>query len=163
MKKIQRAIAKGNKGSCVMYMDAGRAIDLPETVEDKRLPNWLLASVPDETRRRLRPDILLVDGIIDAVACSWVTCQIMCCCSTWCTPFMRCLQLATFTCYCLHVLSVLHCCSAVCKVCCAGKVPGYALATSYTAMSIKTASEASCKLLFLVRRNCSFPQLPSHI
>ena len=44
-------------------MDAGQAADLPEGVAGKRLPPWILPKVDNETRRKLRPDILIIEGL----------------------------------------------------------------------------------------------------
>ena len=40
-------------------MDVGQAADLPEGVAGKRLPPWILPKVDNETRGKLRPDILI--------------------------------------------------------------------------------------------------------
>jgi hypothetical protein len=60
---IQQAIAKGSKGNSWMLMDAGKASELPEEVAGKRLPAWLLPSESDEVRQKLRPDIVVVEGL----------------------------------------------------------------------------------------------------
>ena len=44
-------------------MDAGQAADLPEGVAGKRLPPWILPKVDNETCRKLRPDILIIEGL----------------------------------------------------------------------------------------------------
>ena len=44
-------------------MDAGQAADLPEGVVGKRLPPWILPKVDNETRRKLRPDIHIIEGL----------------------------------------------------------------------------------------------------
>ena len=44
-------------------MDAGQAADLPEGVAGKRLPPWILPKVDNETRRKLRPGILIIEGL----------------------------------------------------------------------------------------------------
>ena len=51
-----------NNGGCYTLMDAGQAADLPEGVAGKRLPPWILPKVDNETRRKLRPDILIIEG-----------------------------------------------------------------------------------------------------
>ena len=48
---------------CFTVMDATAKRDAPDTVYDTRLPAWLLPQVPDSTRAKMRPDILLVDGL----------------------------------------------------------------------------------------------------
>ena len=51
-------------GGCYTIMDACRSEDLPRHGADgKRLPGWLLPSLPGEQRARLRPDILRVVGL----------------------------------------------------------------------------------------------------
>jgi phosphoribosylcarboxyaminoimidazole (NCAIR) mutase len=60
---IQQAIAKGSKGNSWMLMDAGKASELPEEVAGKRLPVWLLPSESEELRQKLRPDIVIVEGL----------------------------------------------------------------------------------------------------
>ena len=44
-------------------MDVGQAADLPEGVAGKRLPPWILPKVDNETRGKLRPDILIIEGL----------------------------------------------------------------------------------------------------
>ena len=44
------------------HMD-GQAADLPEGVAGKRLPPWILPKVDNETRMKLRPDILIIEGL----------------------------------------------------------------------------------------------------
>ena len=44
-------------------MDACARADLPAGVADTRLPAWLLPDVPAEVLSRLRPDMLLVQGM----------------------------------------------------------------------------------------------------
>ena len=53
----------GKKGGCYTIMDAGQAADLPEGVAGKRLPPWILPKVDNETRGKLRPDILIIEGL----------------------------------------------------------------------------------------------------
>ena len=53
----------GKNGGCYTIMDAGQAADLPEGVAGKRLPPWILPKVDNETRRKLRPDILIIEGL----------------------------------------------------------------------------------------------------
>jgi ribonuclease HI/exonuclease III len=68
VKLICKAIMNGSNGGCFITMDAGKQEDLPTDLAGrkipKRLPEWLL---PDcEDRERLRPDILLVEGLTQA-------------------------------------------------------------------------------------------------
>ena len=44
-------------------MDAGQVADLPEGVAGKRLPSWILPKVDNETRGKLRLDILIIEGL----------------------------------------------------------------------------------------------------
>jgi hypothetical protein len=60
---IQQAIAKGSKGNSYTIMDAGKESDLPEEVAAKRLPQWLLCGVPDDVRQKIRPDLLVIEGL----------------------------------------------------------------------------------------------------
>ena len=60
---IMKAIKTGKKGGCYTIMDVGKAVDLPEGVAGKRLPPWLLPKVDNETRGKLRPDILIMEGL----------------------------------------------------------------------------------------------------
>ena len=60
---ILKTIKNGKKGECYTIMDAGQAADLPEGVAGKRLPPWILPKVDNETRGKLRPDILIIEGL----------------------------------------------------------------------------------------------------
>ena len=60
---ILKTIKNGKNGGCYTIMDAGQAADLPEGVAGKRLPPWILPKVDNETRRKLRPDILIIEGL----------------------------------------------------------------------------------------------------
>ena len=44
-------------------MDVGQAADLPEGIAGKRLPPWIQPKVDNETRGKLRPDILIIEGL----------------------------------------------------------------------------------------------------
>ena len=61
--RIHDAIASGSKGGCFCVMDATARDDAPDTVYSTRLPAWLLPDVPASTRAKMRPDILLIDGL----------------------------------------------------------------------------------------------------
>ena len=63
VKIILKTIGKGSKGGCYTIMDAGRAIDLPEEVAGKRLPSWLMPNMDESERIKLRPDILILEGL----------------------------------------------------------------------------------------------------
>ena len=58
---LANLILLGRAGSYVVA-DAGREDKLPKGVHATRLPTWLLPKVDPELLRKLRPDILLVDG-----------------------------------------------------------------------------------------------------
>jgi len=63
VKLIHKAVQQGGIGGCFSIVDATRQDDLPEGVESTRLPEWLLPSVPPEQLKRMRPDILVVEGM----------------------------------------------------------------------------------------------------
>jgi ribonuclease HI len=70
---IQKTISTSSMGGYFTIMDAGAASDLPEDVQGKRLPAWLFPSTAtyseaeiqaqEALRLRLRPDILVVEGL----------------------------------------------------------------------------------------------------
>ena len=60
---ILKTKKNGKKGGRYTIMDAGQAADLPEGVAGKRLPPWILPKVDNETRRKLHPDILIIEGL----------------------------------------------------------------------------------------------------
>jgi ribonuclease HI len=60
---IQEAVGLGSLSGCFTVMDACARADLPAGVADTRLPAWLLPDVPAEVLSRLRPDMLLVQGM----------------------------------------------------------------------------------------------------
>ena len=63
VKKIQTAISKGSIGGSFILMDAGQQADLPAEVYGKRLPAWLLPGLGDADRAKLRPDMLIIEGL----------------------------------------------------------------------------------------------------
>ena len=44
-------------------MDACALADLPPEVQTKRIPEWLLPAVPPDTLKRMRPDLLIIEGL----------------------------------------------------------------------------------------------------
>jgi hypothetical protein len=65
VRMICEAILHGSLGGCYTVMDAGRRVDLPHGVADKRVAEWLLPDIPDAQRRTMRPDILLIPGVTE--------------------------------------------------------------------------------------------------
>jgi hypothetical protein len=64
VKLIQRSITKGGLGGSYMIMDAGKAEDLPNSVQQKTLPDELRPTeVQLEHWRKMRPDILVIPGL----------------------------------------------------------------------------------------------------
>ena len=63
---IQSAIDHGDLGSCFTIMDATSLRNLPLGIHSTRLPRWLLPDVDPVTRNKLRPDILLIQGLSPA-------------------------------------------------------------------------------------------------
>jgi len=74
VKLIQKAIRLSPLGGFYTIMDAGKAKDLPDDVEGKRLPSWLFPEIgatlsaadraaEADRRTKLRPDILVVEGL----------------------------------------------------------------------------------------------------
>ena len=63
VKIIQRYVTKGALGGYYTAMDAGKLIELPDTVSGKRLPSWLVGEdTPDS--EKMRPDLLIVKGCL---------------------------------------------------------------------------------------------------
>ena len=60
---IQDAIASGPLGGSYMVMDACGRDAAPDTVASTRLPPWLLPTMPAHVRDKLRPDILIIEGL----------------------------------------------------------------------------------------------------
>jgi len=68
---IQKTISTSSLGGFYTVMDAGAASNLPDDVQGKRLPAWLFPSTAnisearaqDAIRLRLRPDILVIEGL----------------------------------------------------------------------------------------------------
>ena len=60
---IQDAIASGPLGGSYMVMDACGRDATPDTVAATRLPPRLLPTMPARVRDKLRPDILIIEGL----------------------------------------------------------------------------------------------------
>jgi hypothetical protein len=61
---IQRSISiQSDLANCYTIMDATSANSLPPGVSATRIPPWVLPSVPDDQRLRLRPDLLIFAGL----------------------------------------------------------------------------------------------------
>lgn len=60
---IQDAVKNGSMGGCFTIMDATSLTDLPDDVADTRIPSWMLPGLDPTIRARLRPDLLLVQGL----------------------------------------------------------------------------------------------------
>ena len=64
VKLIQKSISKGQLGGAYTIMDAGKATDLPDSVQCKRLPESLRpTTIPLEAWRKMRPDILIIPSL----------------------------------------------------------------------------------------------------
>ena len=64
VKLIQKSISKGQLGGAYTVMDAGKATDLPDSVQSKRLPESLRpATIALEAWRKMRPDILIIPSL----------------------------------------------------------------------------------------------------
>jgi ribonuclease HI len=57
---IAHAIQRGEKGRSYMILDATAKDALPTYADDTRIPAWLLPALPEEERKKLRPDILII-------------------------------------------------------------------------------------------------------
>ena len=61
---IQRSISiHSDLANCYTIMDATSVNSLPPGVSATRIPPWVLPSVPDDQRLRLRPDLLIFEGL----------------------------------------------------------------------------------------------------
>jgi len=65
---LQRAISTGPLGSCFQIMDATTEDNLPHGVYSSRIPTWMIPNLPphfspDFDRTKLRPDLLVIEGL----------------------------------------------------------------------------------------------------
>lgn len=63
VRRIAKTIQRGSLGGCYMVMDACASADAPAYTDGTRLPSWLLPHLSDAERSRMRPDILLIEGL----------------------------------------------------------------------------------------------------
>ena len=62
---IHNAVRQGSLGAYYTVLDATSLTNLPPGVSDNRLPKWLLPGVSSRDRERMRPDMLVVEGLLD--------------------------------------------------------------------------------------------------
>ena len=60
---IHKAISQGGLGGSFCVVDATKASKTPVGAESNRLPPWLLPDLTTAKRNKLRPDILLIQGL----------------------------------------------------------------------------------------------------
>ena len=65
---LYKAIQASELGGCYTVMDAGH---LPGELMHTRLPGWLLPDTEEDTRNKLRPDLLIVKGLTQRKANTW--------------------------------------------------------------------------------------------
>ena len=63
---IYKAFRQGSMDAYYTVLDATSLTNLPPGVSNNRLPKWLLPRVRNRHRRRMRPDMLVVEGLLDA-------------------------------------------------------------------------------------------------
>ena len=65
---IYKAILASDIGGSYAIVDAGH---MPGETTHNRIPKWMLPNTPDETRQRMRPDLLLVTGLTQREVNNW--------------------------------------------------------------------------------------------
>ena len=60
--RIHSAFMQGSKATSLLILDATARDQLPHGVYHNRIPQWMLPTVPPDILKKLRPDILLMDG-----------------------------------------------------------------------------------------------------
>ena len=65
---IYKAILASDIGGSYTVMDAGH---LPGETLHSRIPGWMLPNTPDDVRRRMRPDLLLITGLTQRETNEW--------------------------------------------------------------------------------------------
>ena len=61
---VHRALMQSvSSQPCIVIMDATSKAQLPPGIYSNRLPAWLLPSINDTMRSKLRPDLLIIEGI----------------------------------------------------------------------------------------------------
>jgi len=69
VRMLQRTVAGGGLGGCVTIMDACKATECEQLGTDgTRLHQWMLPDVPEEILNKMRPDILVAEGVTQAQA-----------------------------------------------------------------------------------------------
>ena len=63
VRKLQKHLSKCSMRGFFTIMDACALADLPPEVQSKRIPTWLLPQVEPDTLRRMRPDLLIIEGL----------------------------------------------------------------------------------------------------
>jgi hypothetical protein len=63
VQRLTKLIHTGNLQNCYTIMDATAADALPRGVSTNRIPAWILPDVPEATRLKMRPDILIIEGL----------------------------------------------------------------------------------------------------
>ena len=63
VRKLQKHLSKSSMRGFYTIMDACALADLPPEVQAKRIPAWLLPKVPPDTLKRMRPDLLIIEGL----------------------------------------------------------------------------------------------------
>ena len=61
--KIYEATQKGDMHNCYAIVDATARDALPLGVESNRIPEWILPKLLEADRKKLRPDILIIEGL----------------------------------------------------------------------------------------------------
>jgi ribonuclease HI len=64
---LMKALQKGILGGFVTIMDATAKASLPESCMDTRVPAWVLPKVPETDRLKLRPDLMVFEGLTPAM------------------------------------------------------------------------------------------------
>lgn len=65
MMQIYKAFLQGSIGACYTVLDVTSQTDLPPGVSGNRLPEWILPSLKNKDRLRMRPDMLVVEGLYE--------------------------------------------------------------------------------------------------
>lgn len=60
---VHRAFLAGTNGRNFTLMDATGQADVPEGVSGVRIPQWILPAVPSADLIKMRPDMLIIDGL----------------------------------------------------------------------------------------------------
>ena len=63
LRLLHRAVLAGSLANSVIILDACSRVRLPVGVYGTRLPTWLLPSVPSALLKKLRPDMLVIQGL----------------------------------------------------------------------------------------------------